>query len=47
MVKYLSREEEKYNFWRGGGGINIIFGSKYRPLKKQQIGMKIFVKCKN
>jgi hypothetical protein len=27
----LSREGEKYHFQRGGG-INIVFGPKYRPL---------------
>jgi hypothetical protein len=28
----VSREGEKYNFQKGGGGINIVFGPKYRPL---------------
>jgi hypothetical protein len=27
----MSREGEKYNFQKGGG-INIVFGPKYRPL---------------
>jgi hypothetical protein len=25
-------EGKKYNFQKGGGGINIVFGPKYRPL---------------
>jgi hypothetical protein len=29
-----SKEGEKYHFQKGGG-INIVFGPKYRPLKKQ------------
>ncbi len=28
----MSREGDKISFSEGGGGINIIFGPKYRPL---------------
>ncbi len=28
----MSREGEKISFSEGGGGINIVFGPKYRPL---------------
>jgi hypothetical protein len=30
----MSREGEKISFSEGGGGINIVFGPKYRPLGK-------------
>jgi hypothetical protein len=26
---------KKYNFQKGGGGISIVFGLKYRPLQKE------------
>jgi hypothetical protein len=29
--KGMSQEGEKYPFWKGRGGINIVFGPKYRP----------------
>jgi hypothetical protein len=38
------REGEKYHFQKGGGGINIVFGPKYRPLK---ITIGIFFKNRN
>ncbi len=28
--------EGKISFSEGGGGINIVFGPKYRPLNKQE-----------
>ncbi len=31
----MSREGEKYHFQKGGG-INIVFGPKYRPLLRPQ-----------
>jgi hypothetical protein len=30
----MSQEGEKYHFWKGGGGINIVFGPQYKPLAK-------------
>ncbi len=30
----MSREREKISFSEGGGGINIVFRPKYRPLYK-------------
>jgi hypothetical protein len=30
--KTVSREGAKISFSEGGGGINIVFGPKYRPL---------------
>jgi hypothetical protein len=29
---HVARGEKKYNFQKGVGGINIVFGPKYRPL---------------
>ncbi len=31
----MSRVREKISFSEGGGGINIVFGPKYRPLKAE------------
>jgi hypothetical protein len=31
-----SERGENIIFRRGGGGINIVFGPKYRPLNKQE-----------
>ncbi len=35
--KTTSREGEKISFSEGGGGINIVFGPKYRPLLLDQM----------
>jgi hypothetical protein len=36
--KTMCRERgKKYHFQKGGGGINIVFGPKYRPLRKRLI----------
>jgi hypothetical protein len=34
--------EEKNYFLKGGGGINIVFGPKYRPLPIKKESLTIF-----
>ncbi len=37
----MLREGEKISFSEGGGGgINIVFGPKYRPLKREEVNWK-------
>jgi hypothetical protein len=40
VKKDVSREGEKISFSEGGGGINIVFGPKYRPLTGKDGSLK-------
>ncbi len=39
MKKDMSREGEKISFSEGWGGINIVFGPKYRPLGWRSVNL--------
>jgi hypothetical protein len=34
---------KKYYFWKGGGGINFVFGPKYRPLDAHETGLALLL----